>query len=1548
MGVQKVDVKELAPIVLQGYDEDIENFEDGGIDLDVVEKSVDVLQQLIKKRLYGLSEVHVEGMRPALQSISKADCQNHYTILKAMVQSLERMECQFEFDSKLDIDLKNMLMDKTLSADDLTDSATTALGIVSAGLSSMLFVTADDQWHIGHAIGSRLVGYPSMTNLIEHVDKIRQRGIFLTREHFISSHICDQTAIDKELQRYSERASDWKNDDAIYTGWSHRGYRALHDEMFSTKGQIGNCVNLIAKGESKKVLDAFEDIRKKFDKPQTTVDELFRKIGERTKPEGPFRERAIENVIATKKFIEAYLDLKKRRDNPNVELAKSTQIILVELNSALNKAKVEIEQIKTANNLSTLYRDAAVNALSCAIRLFDNDHPAYCISQKKQKLLMPLPMNFDLMPCLNPIDDKTPELCQPIDILRETAGWAKEAISIESFEEDIEKNLLESMMEHIASQRFLPAFMIDQILTKKPANMEPIRQIYETKRIAFIAELQEARQRVTHAMTLDALPKNEAPNMLRTIEEILSSLTNDKSIGLPDGGSATFPDFPHAYAALRHNVTMPLDARLNEATARLKSKLEECEKKWGTVINKDMVRIREMLLDTNASNLRAAHDAIAMLNQNGRLPSKVGAPADIATEYEAFIHDLHQDIGSHKTPLNSLCEKLTTPPKDEEPAWLSSLTDLQRTEGAELIKTWMGLFGCSKQDFLNDISPLETLFECIGIRQPINTNPEPGRNNRLRFTLPDKTFTFPISVDDDLFIPPALGSWAKYIQGFLILGTTGESDLRQVMQEVGGSPTVTLVRTRLSMQKRIRISGASPVLIIDEDLIAYLALHPEDRFRSFMRIALISFSTNPYDDYNTRPVPSEMFFGRQSELNKLRDVKSFAVLYGGRRLGKSSLLSQIEREMANTPGSAAVYISMDTVNSSENHIISAWEFIIRHLAQRDIIPHFSGTAKNWMQLSQFVAQHLIEQRKYKSLYLLIDEADDLIGCELKLIRQEIGFVRSLQQMIDEVQHVVQIRYVVAGLHNMTRMTTEENSVFGKADPIALGPFNSTDDIHRGIRLITKPLASMGFLFGNGNEDLPLRIMSVCFFYPAFIQLYCKRLVDRLQNNRQDSKPPLYINSEDLDAVERDPALLTELRRKFELNLNLDKRYKAIALFLADVYYSEIEQGHYHGLTTKQIEEYCEDFATAHFMHARTGVYEALLDEMCKLNVLERNGTRYVLRNPNIAMMMGDRDRVSTQIEELAKEPAEHTRSHGERRIMMENGSARQIFPFPVAWTRRYLDPSDSELLIITGNELSGINDLILTDQSDWKIGHDGWLSCIQGNGVTNGQEYLKKARQKTNDKYPRFVIIRPNAWAIKDLQELIVLAAKGARNGIRFLVLATPERAYDLSKEIDAGTLQLTDANYRIVQVPQWTEDAIYFRLNENIEIAENSNAINAIIEATCGFSKEISSLCTNSLTVAEALAAPTKKKTTLAPNLAEFYKKIALPPSFGSDRRRLMEQLLASIDGEQKSSAGVEEMRTMLGITKGEMEFAYWMGMLQDGPGGTWKVPKLLADLIN
>lgn len=1523
-------------------------------DSSLLDREAEVMVQLMQRRLYGLARVHVEAIGVLLKESNNEANEAHRVVMRALVDALDNMDCQSSFEFRLNEALKELLTAKTLPASPLCEPVYMALGILGAGLGNLIFDNSDVQWNVGNAISSRLTGHAALSGLIEHLDTIRVRGLVLTREMFAVSHVGEHRALDNEIERFKARAKDWKTAPEIHGNWNHRGFKTLHDEMFSPKGVIGQCLALISKGDNVRLKVTYNEARRKLEKAPATVDDLYKRSGEKTRPDGLFRARAIENVEATRLFIEGYLARIDDRAKPSRELAQNIQAFLLVLHKKLTDAAVEARSLKARNAVEALYCEAAITALQSVLRLFDNSVAPSCISQVKQRLLIQLPMNQDLLPAMQAIDAATPPLCGPHDVFQETRRWTTESLTTDNAksEDDIDKALRDAKNRHMAAKRFLPAFTIDALLPAAVGSVgEPLLHQYEKEKVAFTAELQEARQKVTRAMTLNAFPQseNETNKMLRTIEELLTSVRSDRAIGHPEGGSATYPDFPHARAALRFNVMQPLETHLKEASLRLEADLTEFANNSGIVSSSDVNRIRRMLEANNFASLRSAYDALALLKQSGKLPDKLVRGADLATEYDAFMADMHRCTATHKKPLDSLKDALGADPVADDPDWLSGLNAEERYAGVTLIDAWVAMF--QARDHRNQES-IETLFKLIGITKTPTLFPEHARSNRAKLIFPERAFTFPTAADDSMFIPPILGSWASHIQGFILYGATQDTDMQQLSQEIGATPTVAMARINLNMQKRARISRNTPVLLIDDELIAYLALHPNDRFHMLMRIGILTFSANPYDDYGLRPVPTEMFFGRQEELNKLRDVKGLAVLFGGRRLGKSSLLSQIELEATASAGNEAVYVTMDTVNTSGDHVLSAWEFIVRALVTRKIIqPAPSNPRGRWQVLQEWVEKELVEGKKVKSLYLLIDEADALMGSEFKMPNGAIGFVKSLQQMTNNLGQTCPVRYVIAGLHNVTRMTAEENSVLGKAEAIALKPFSTPEDIHRGIRLITKPMEAMGYLFGPGSEDLPFRILSVCNFYPAFIQLYCRRLIDWLQNKRQDLKPPILITSEDLNAVENDSTLLIDLRRKFKLNLDLDKRYKAIALILADVYYTEIEGGHYQGLATPEIRDYCELYAGRHFDHTGPGVYEALLDEMRKLNVIERNGTRYVLRNPNIAMMMGDRDSVKHQMDELALEQPEATRNHGERRISMSHHNAITPFPMPVAWARRNLDTSDGELVILTGNSLSGIMNLANSDREDWRL-QDGIFSIAPAVGPQTVAEQISKHRRRgsAEARTARIMAVRSNSWKVDQIPEYAALAQKAEKSNIRLMLIAQPERAYELAMAMDNGTLVPSvdsQHTWRIEAIPPWSEDAIYFQLNENVQVAENAAAIDAIKTATCGFGQEVIHLCSGSLTVAKALALPQERKAVLGKDLAAFYGAIGMPATFTAEQRKAAESFLSLINGATRQSPEVDETRNDAQITKGMMDFLYWMALLQDGPGATWMIPPIYAELI-
>ena len=651
---------------------------------------------------------------------------------------------------------------------------------------------------------------------------------------------------------------------------------------------------------------------------------------------------------------------------------------------------------------------------------------------------------------------------------------------------------------------------------------------------------------------------------------------------------------------------------------------------------------------------------------------------------------------------------------------------------------------------------------------------------------------------------------------------------------------------------------------------------------------------------------------------------------------------------------------MDQDYSGDDHVLFAWKKIAGALASRSLIDSVDRQETDWHKIRETIEHQLMaDSQKVRSCYLLFDEADVMMGHELELAPKQMGLIRSLQQTAETVATAnFQLRYVIAGLHNLARMTTESNSALGKAEIIPIEPFSSVDDIMRGVELVTKPMAGLGFFFGEGFEDLPLRILSLCNFYPAFIQMYCSKLLNHMYNKRGTSNPWAYITAADLDAVELDDDLLTELQQKFSWTLDLDKRYKAIALILADYYYSEVEIGKNEGLTVAEIRMWCEIESPLHFKNMSSGAYEGLVDEMRKLNVLERNGSRYRLRNPSIAMLIGDRERVQMQLKALADAAPENVRNHGDRRnkltpLSNTNASSKPtIFPMPIAWTHAYLDSPDSDLVILAGNNQSGLLE-VSNNKVDWQITQNDQYSSMQipaSNLVSWNMQLRKKGTHEVKGGI-KMVMSGSTVWKATDIAQFAANTGKLANAGIKFALAALPDRIYEMAHALDIGAILYNKdkkAEWSVQVVPPWSIDAIRFYLSDNNVVADNESACKAILYASCGFGRIVQQLCDDNLTLEKALTLQKFAAEKIAPDLATFYAKIGMPIKLlDPDLLKRMQDFMVLISGEQRNSAAVDDCRNDLKLKPNDQLFLQWMGLMQEGEANTWSVPPLYLRLL-
>jgi AAA+ ATPase superfamily predicted ATPase len=1529
------------------------------------------LKALVDVRNYGLGGLYNQAIA---QVFDDESVKEHAVILGALVQTLDAIDCDFSIDSKLPIDFREKLLESPGLCGRYATNVGRHIGVLGAGFVSALFsnsasgATADAAlWLVLEAVRQPLTGLTAVSALLDQLVSMDTKGILINREKMASSNIGGMVAVKSQQERERKRAENWRRDHALHTTFNHRGFDRMHDYIYSLRHPIGQCVGYIAKGDIKSLRSAFDSALTKFKKPQATIIEAYRSVGERGKPDGKYAVLACENITATEKFIRDFIALQGTAAATTPASLPHDVSHLNELHARMIDAITEVSSLDTGHLVDAIYMKATATVMQSVLRLFSDSEPAACIPVAKQKLLLPLPMDRTLTPSMF-TDEQTgekavcsgEEVMQAIDeVVHEEFQDFNEVLT----ESQIEALLVSAQRAHIEEGRFIPAFSIDAMLRTQSRLDPPIMVQFQKAKAELTQRLQDARQRVTHAMALSALDQKDANRLLNIIAGIHTSNMTEKSIGQPEGASVAYPDFAHAKAALQNQVLKVLDAKLNEARDNLLREVNGYQATYGDAIESDVKRIRTMLESDSPSAIRTAYDACAVLRGGGALPSHIFDAKEIAPkDFNNFLTSVHP-LRGRLVLVDALQQALLDPVDEKTLPIIRSLDDEQRKEASAFLQAWKDLCMSRGSDAADQAG---AFFGSMGIGVP-SFMPESTRRNAIsKFQFPDSAFSG--FVNTDCFIPPALGSQSRLVCGYVVPGNQPEGEISALIQDVSGVPTFILSRAALTLTRRARQSAQAPVILVDDNLVCYMALHPDERAKRMMEIGTLTFFTHPYSAEGMF-VPREMFFGRQREIQNLREVKSLAILYGGRRLGKSSLLAQIEREEGNVAGSTAIYIPMDRDYAGDDHVLFAWRKLYGALVSRSVIPEMAQSETDWRKIKDWVeAQLTSNKQSMRSCYLLFDEADNLMAHEIDLPSDKISFVRSLQQLSENVNQKFKLRYVIAGLHNLARMTTESNSAFGKAQVIALEPYNTNDDIMRGVQLVTKPMAALGFFFGEGCEDLPLRILSICNFYPAFIQIYCRKLLDHMYNKRASREAFDYVTEADLEAVEKDHDLLHELQEKYSWTLDLTKKYKCIGLILADCYYAEIENGKNDGLTVGDIREYCEVAAPNHFQGLSGGAYEGLLDEMRKLNVLEKNGSRYRLRNPSIAMLIGDRKKIAFLLDVLSKMPPEVARNHGDRRnelisIGKEMAGKAPIFPMPVAWTYAQMETIDGSLVVIGGNNLSGLVEISTLNQ-DWQLGQNDVYQALNLPASSVSMQVSRIRKQATHHgshapAVPRLskgskllLVSTPTSWRAQEIVQFSALASKAASSQVRLGLLATPDKLFEVSKALAAGAIPMPGGaerkvDWSMASIPAWSVDALRFYLPDNLAVTENPEACAAILRASCGFGREIQNICAGRLTVEKALGLPANAKKNLFANRDHFYSRIGWPKDVTLELRTKMESFLFEVNGKERGSAEVDELLVQFGLLTFDMLFLSWMGLLQEGPVNTWMVPEMYWEML-
>ena len=560
----------------------------------------------------------------------------------------------------------------------------------------------------------------------------------------------------------------------------------------------------------------------------------------------------------------------------------------------------------------------------------------------------------------------------------------------------------------------------------------------------------------------------------------------------------------------------------------------------------------------------------------------------------------------------------------------SGLSEDARRDGIGVLNAWVAL-----RDSRTSVNSLRALMKAIGFDDAkvkgSNSNTHGGEKIFLLQSVP--------VADRHIARLPDFGSRAdgRY-RMFAIRGRiTEEAIIREAGKRdaAGSPPSIVLflgvldADARRALARDFSSGDYHPTIVLDEALAAFLAARPHDRLGAFFDCASAFAFSQPFDP-DAAEVPPEMFFGRtdarKAILAKAGDTTHF--LYGGRRLGKTALLSAIAREyrtaQRDEPKELVALINLKGSGIGENRPTEdLWALFAEQLAEHQVLKPQTVRPES---IEKGVRLWL-DENQGRRILLLVDEADAFLDAE-RNPKQRYRVLEQVKRLMEQTER--RFKVVFAGLHNVQRAARDANTLFAHlGDAIRIGPMLPETDHDEIQNLIRSPLEALGYRFTS--NDSVIRIAAETNYYPALAQQFCKELLKSLRaeaNTRNESGPPYPINPETVDRVFNARETRDRIRNLFSWTIQLDPRYEFLTYLIAQKSFDN-EDARPQAVPIGEIRDSAlSEWREGFDSDSSFWMFEVLLEEMVGLGILrEASDKHYAIRTRNLRMLLGNDDEI---------------------------------------------------------------------------------------------------------------------------------------------------------------------------------------------------------------------------------------------------------------------------------------------------------------------------------
>lgn len=632
-------------------------------------------------------------------------------------------------------------------------------------------------------------------------------------------------------------------------------------------------------------------------------------------------------------------------------------------------------------------------------------------------------------------------------------------------------------------------------------------------------------------------------------------------------------------------------------------------------------------------------------------------------------------------------------------------------------------------------------------------------------------------------------------------------------------------------------------LVTDDVVIATLCEQRQSVLLPWLYKLTVPFSVQQMYTSAMGVVYPEMFYGRESAKKELGITGSVCAVYGGRQLGKTALLKNIEFEEHKPQDDHYVYyIQLPTKKVSEPNL-SVTESIANTI-QKDIL---AGN-KEYLDISELLddINSWLEQKSTRRLLLLLDEADQYLLSDGK---NEFQITRSINGLMTSTNR--RFKVVFAGLHNVYRVISSPNHPLAHhGKPISIGPLLA-DELQDAINLVRQPFEVMGYRFES--LDPIIRILAETNYYPSLIQLFCMRLQAYLHTpqvwKERSKNLPVTIHMGDIDTVLDDFELKKEISHNFMLTLELDQRYKAIALSIAfdagnavqEDSSNDIVKGYDLHWIRAEVEKWPNLFKEYQSLDNLRG----LCDELVQLGILRNvSSDRYTLRTVNILNMLGTQESILNKLYEVGQEKYDYDKMYNSmlrRKIFNRKGLQGNCYPLTDQQIHSIFDGGGLKLLF--GNHALGL-DLVEQCLSEMFEAETDQISDIGSSQYKNYKLHICResfpSLDRMGNRYDVYLVNPECSWNIENIQNYRQRLMNLEEQNRPYLLILCDERKSHL---IQFDPVESTDSISNI-WLSTWDFEAVQAWLEKQTDMLLIEEDIKKIMLRLCGWPVAMYEFC--------------------------------------------------------------------------------------------------------